>query len=144
MPFIDASIIVSIACEEPGSDVLIDRLEAEGGPFYYSALTRVDAALAFAWRMADAKGKGSPVTPDMIETGQEIVDQFLKDIGAKEISIMGDMGKKALEAAQRYGKIVNHEAQLSTSACLTYACAKGYRLKVAHRKDEFRKTDISW
>lgn len=24
------------------------------------------------------------------------------------------------------------------------ACAKGYRLKVAHRKDEFRKTDISW
>ena len=45
--------------------------------------------------------------------------------------ISGDVGAKALDAAQRFGKIVNHPAKLNMGDCLAYACAKAYRVPIA-------------
>ena len=103
--------------------------------------------LLSAWRTrrrAEALGRDKPATPAMLEESRQVVDQFLSDLEAKEALISGDVGAKALDAAQQFGKIVNHPAKLNMGDCFSYACARAYRTKVAYKGNDFSLTDIGW
>jgi len=79
----------------------------------------------------------------MFEKARRLVDQFAVDLAVRETMISGELGNKALDAAQRYGRIVNHPARLNTGDCFAYACAKAYRLRLAYKGDDFVETDLA-
>ncbi|QLF71562.1 type II toxin-antitoxin system VapC family toxin (plasmid) [Peteryoungia desertarenae] len=141
MLFIDASVAVSIITNEPDCVALMERLDREGGPYYVSAVMRLEATLSVARRLA---GKDNPTTPEMFETARSLVEQFIADLEAREVPVSGDVGTKAVEAAQRFGKIINHPAKLNMGDCFSYACARAYRTKVAYKGEDFVHTDIGW
>ena len=141
MLFIDASVAVSIITNEPDCAALMERLDREGGPYYVSAIMRLEATLSVARRLA---GKDNPTTPEMFETARSLVEQFIADLEAREVPVSGDVGTKAVEAAQRFGKIINHPAKLNMGDCFSYACARAYRIKVAYKGEDFVHTDIGW
>ena len=58
MLFIDASVAVAIITREDDADALMEQLERQGGPFYVSAIMRLEATLAIARRLAGS----SPTT----------------------------------------------------------------------------------
>lgn len=144
MLFIDASVIVAILAEEEDRDALLDRLGQDPGPFYVSSVVRMEASLSLTRRKAEASGRDKPATPEMLADARRLVDQFISDLEAKEIMISGDVGTKALDAAQDFGKIVNHPAKLNMGDCFSYACARAYRTKVAYKGNDFALTDIGW
>tara|TARA_R110000751_G_scaffold68588_3_gene139606 strand:- start:263 stop:697 length:435 start_codon:yes stop_codon:yes gene_type:complete len=144
MLFIDASVIVAILADEEDRDELLERLAQEEGPFYVSSVVRMEASLALTRRRAEAVGRDTPATPNMLQGSRRVVDQFLVDLEAKEAMISGDVGSKALDAAQQFGKIVNHPAKLNMGDCFSYACARAYRTKVAYKGNDFTLTDIGW
>lgn len=141
MLFIDASVAVAIITREHDGVALMERLEEEGGPFYVSAVMRLEATLSVARRLA---GKDNPTTPQMFATARSLVEQFIADLEAREVPVSGDIGTKAVEAAQQFGKIINHAAKLNLGDCFSYACARAYRTKVAYKGDDFVHTDIGW
>ncbi|MFC6447636.1 type II toxin-antitoxin system VapC family toxin [Shinella zoogloeoides] len=144
MLFIDASVVVAILAEEEDASTLMDRLEQHGGPFYISAVVRMEATLSLTRRLAGAVGRDKPATPEMMDTARRLVEQFISDLECKEAMISGDVGAKALDAAQQYGKIMNHPAKLNMGDCFTYACARAYRTRIAYKGDDFSYTDLGW
>lgn len=143
MLFIDASVVVAILAEEPDSADLMEQLEKEGGPFFISAIVRMEATLSLTRRLAEASGKDKPATADMFDKACRLVDQFTVDLAARETTIDGEVGSLALDAAQRFGKIVNHPARLNMGDCFAYACAKANRLRLAYKGDDFSQTDMA-
>lgn len=144
MLFIDASVVVAILVEEEDAPALITRLEQDGGPFYVSAVVRMEATMSLTRRLAEASGPDQPATPAMMETARRLVDQFMTDLDCKEAMISGDVGAKALDVAQQFGKIMNHPARLNMGDCFTYACARAYRTRIAYKGDDFTHTDLGW
>ncbi|EYR83761.1 type II toxin-antitoxin system VapC family toxin [Shinella sp. DD12] len=144
MLFIDASVIVAILTEEEDAPALIDRLEHDGGPYYVSAVVRMEATLSLTRRLAEAFGRDKPATSEMMENARRLVEQFITDLDCKEAMISVDVGAKALDAAQQFGKIMNHPAKLNMGDCFTYACARAYRTRIAYKGDDFTYTDLGW
>lgn len=144
MLFIDASVIVAILAQEEDADALLDRLEADGGPYYISSIVRMEATLALTRRMAEADGRDMPASAQMMLKARSLVEQFALDLDCKEAMISGDIGSKALDAAMQFGKIMHHPARLNMGDCYSYACAKAYRTKIAYKGDDFTHTDLGW
>jgi len=144
MLFVDASVVVAILAEEQDASSLIDRLEQHGGPYYVSAVVRMEATLSLTRRLAGVAGRDKPATPEMMDAARRLVEQFISDLECKEAMITGDVGAKALDAAQQYGKIMNHPAKLNMGDCFTYACARAYRTRIAYKGDDFSYTDLGW
>lgn len=59
MLFVDASVVVAILAEEEDASSLIDRLEQHGGPYYVSAVVRMEATLSLTRRLAGVAGRTS-------------------------------------------------------------------------------------
>lgn len=144
MLFVDASVVVAILAAEEDAATLIDRLEQDGGPYYISAVVRMEATLSLTRRLAETSGRDKPATSEMMEKARRLVDQFISDLDCKEAMISGDVGAKALDAAQQFGKIMNHPAKLNMGDCFTYACARAYRTRIAYKGDNFTYTDLGW
>ena len=144
MLFIDTSVVVAILAAEEDAATSIDRLEEDGGPYYISAVVRMEATLSLTRRLAEASGRDRPATSEMMEKARRLVDQFISDLDCKEAMISGDVGAKALDAAQLFGKIMNHPAKLNMGDCFTYACARAYRTRIAYKGDDFTHTDLGW
>jgi ribonuclease VapC len=141
MVFIDASVTVAVITREDDADALMDRLERQGGPYFVSAIMQLEATLSIARRLA---GPDTPAPPATVATARRLVEQFITDLEAREVPISGDIGTKALDAAQQFGKIVNHPARLNLGDCFSYACASACGTTVAYKGDDFVHTDIGW
>ena len=144
MLFVDASVVVAILTNEPDADELMARLEtaiADNRQPYVSPVVRVEASLSITRRLA---GKENPATKDMLVRARGMGDQFILDLEAKDTMITADVAVKALDAAQEFGKIVNHKASLNMDDCFAYACARAYRIKIAYKGDDFTHTDLGW
>ena len=144
MLFVDASVIVATLTGEPDAEPLMERLEAaiaENRQLYVSPVVRVEASLSITRRLA---GTDKPATKDMLARARAMVDQFIIDIEAKDTMITTDVASKALDAAQQFGKIINHPASLNMGDCFAYACARAYRTKIAYKGDDFTHTDLGW
>lgn len=141
MLLVDASVIVGILAQEEDGEMLMDRLEQHGGPYYVSPVIRMEATLSLTRRLT---GPNKPATPETLDRARNMVEQFTADLDCKEALISGDVGSKALDAARQFGAIVSHPAGLNMGDCFAYACARAYRLKIAYKGNDFLHTDIGW
>ena len=82
-------------------------------------------------------------TPEIFAVARELVDSLIAEIGAKEISISGPIGDRALDAAMTYGKAVGHPADLNFGDCFAYACAKVSGMGLIYKGDDFARTDLA-
>ncbi len=113
--FIDASVIVAILGNEPGSEELEKRLASAGGPFFVSALVKFEASAALA-RRASPHGKPSS---EQVGRAAAVVDAFID------------------------GKLVGHEADLNFGDCFAYACAKALGMPLLYKGNDFARTDLA-
>ena len=142
--YIDASAIVAILGEENDAADLLARLDSSSSQFLVSPHTIYEAVISLARKKADESGmKGKPVSVHFIETSQSAVARFLEDFSIKEITISADIGRKAIDAAKRYGKVVGHKADLNFGDCFAYAGAKAYGVPLLYKGNDFAETDLA-
>jgi ribonuclease VapC len=79
----------------------------------------------------------------MIEAAQVTIAQFIEDLGIKEIRVSADIGRKAVGAAKRYGRVAGHAADLNFADCFAYACAKEHRVPLLYKGNDFTQTDLA-
>jgi ribonuclease VapC len=142
--YIDASAIVAILGEESEAGDLLARIDSSQSQFFVSPPTIFEAVISLARKKADESGlKGKPVPVHFIETSQAAVAKFVEDLGVKEIMISADIGRKAVDAAKRYGRVVGHKADLNFGDCFSYAGAKAYRVPLLYKGNDFAETDLA-
>ena len=128
--FVDASAIVAIMMEEPGSRQLAERLESAAQPMT-SPIAIFEAVLAIR-----------RILQVSVEIASDRVDDFLAITGTRSISVTPDIAALALDAFARYGKGQGHPAQLNIGDCFAYAVAKKQDAPLLFKGDDFGKTDI--
>ncbi len=141
--FVDASVIVALLRREPGYEEIEKRLAVVDGPFFISPLVRFEAAVALARQKAMAKAAETKPSPDLLRQAQAAVDAFVEDLGAEEVAISPEIGRRALEASATYGKAVGHVADLNFGDCFAYACAKTLGVALLYKGDDFARTDLA-
>ena len=110
---IDSSAIVEILARRPLSDRLLARLEAASPPFYVTPIGLFDAVEHLA------RAKAGMATPEAMRQAREAVAEFMAAVGAKEIPISADLGRRAIEIGIEEGG--------GGSRCFALACARAYR-----------------
>lgn len=138
--FVDASVIVAILGREPGHEEIEKRLASAEGPFFVSPLVKFEATLALARLKAGPAGKPSP---DLLRQARDVVDALVEDLGAEEVAISPEIGRRALEAGATYGKAVGHAADLNFGDCFAYACAKALNVALLYKGNDFAHTDLA-
>lgn len=139
--FVDASVIVAILNREPGWEELVKLLAGNADERHVSPLVRFEAILSLARAMAGS-GDRKP-TPELVLQATQVVDDFIVEIDAREIPISSEIGRKAVDAAIRYGKTVGHPADLNFGDCFAYACAKTLKAKLVYKGNDFAQTDLA-
>lgn len=141
MSLVDASVIVAILNEEPGSEELEKRLNDAPGQLYISPLVRFEAVAAIS-RLHIAAAKGKIDREQVIADARSLVDEFVQAIRAKEAPIDARVGAEAIGAMARYGKVAGHPASLNFGDCFAYGAARVYRLPLLYKGNDFSETDI--
>ncbi len=139
--YVDASAIVAILNREPEADALKSAFDANSAKAFVSPLTIFEATISLARAKVFARKNQKPSHAD-IDAAHKVVRAFLEANGVKEIPILADIGRLAIETAATYGKAVGHPADLNFGDCFVYACAKAYRAPLLFKGDDFTKTDI--
>ncbi|MFD2057782.1 type II toxin-antitoxin system VapC family toxin [Mesorhizobium calcicola] len=137
--FVDASVIVAILAKEQGWEELLKQIDGAGG-LHVSALVRLEATLALGRVNADA---GRKPTPEMLAAARDLVDAFIVEVDARNVSIDEDIGGRAIDASIRYGKAVGHPADLNLGDCFAYACAKALDVPLLYMGNDFLRTDLA-
>ncbi len=141
--FLDASAIVAILSGEDDAGYLLGKIEVCKGTKAYSSISVFEAVISLARKEAiSLYGDNKPTPSEIIEQMQIDVNEFLRIIGAKEVSISGSTHKRALEAAKNYGRAVGHSARLNFGDCFAYASASELRLPLLFKGSDFTQTDI--
>lgn len=140
--FIDASAIVAILNQEPEGEALEACIERSGAPSTYSPIVRFEAIVSLAKARARAGGGVGKPTPEAIAQASASVDLFLEAIAAVEVPITAEIGRAAVAASARFGKVVGHAADLNFGDCFVYACAKARDEPLLFIGADFAKTDL--
>jgi ribonuclease VapC len=138
--YLDASAILAILNHEEDAEHFQHAIDGARPDLVTSAVTVFEAALGLA--RAKAGGTGRKPTPNGLRAAAAVIDNFL---GANDVAMMElspNIGRNAVEAAARYGKIVGHPADLNFGDCFVYACAKARDVPLLFKGDDFGKTDI--
>ena len=138
--FVDASAIVAILLAEPDADRYIEELQGASGPVFISPLVRYEVIMALA-RARSRKSGQAPVSPEAIAAATAALGAFLAEIETEELAITPAIGTRAVEAQQRYGKLVGHPAKLNFGDCFAYGCATAHGLSLLYKGDDFGRID---
>jgi ribonuclease VapC len=130
--FLDASIIVAVLGRESDWSEQLAAIIAAQGAFYFSPIVRYEATLAIA------RIKGSSLAD-----AETVFQHFMDELAAEEIDISPAIGRGALSAAQAYGKIVGHKAQLNFGDCFAYAAARSIGVGLLYKGSDFALTDLA-
>lgn len=140
--YIDASAIVAIIIDEQDAAHLLTKLKQSAKPIYYSPVTFFEASVSIARQYANDKvGPESPIAPEHIQNAQRLVEQLLKTLNAREMTVAAKTGRIAVEAATSYEKVVAHTARLNMGDCFVYACSKELRIPLLCKGNDFPQTD---
>ena len=137
--FLDASVVVAILSNEDDAEILSARVRAVQGTIYVSSIVTYEAVISLARKKA---GHGRRLTPGQIDEARATVEVFFEALGAQEVPLAGDVTESAIEASQRYGKLVGHPARLNFGDCFAYACARAKNVPLLYKGADFAKTDI--
>lgn len=140
--YVDASAIVAILNREPEAEALKGAFDANSAKAFVSPLTIFEATVSLARAKVVARNKIQKPSGADIDAAHKVVRAFLEANGVKEIPVLADIGRLAIETAATYGKAVGHPADLNFGDCFVYACAKAYRAPLLYKGDDFTKTDI--
>lgn len=141
--FVDASAIVAIISQEDDAVGLLEKINAANTPIQYSSLVVFEAVIALARKKkVSLYGENSSMPTSLIEETNQLVLDFLEQVGATEINLPAGLHKTALDAARTYGRFVGHPAKLNFGDCFSYACAKQLRSPLLFVGEDFSKTDI--
>ena len=110
---IDSSAIVEILARRPLAGRLLARLDAAAPPFFVTPLGLFDAVEELA------RAKAGMATAAAMRQAREAVAEFVAAVGAREIPISADLGRRAID--------IGIEAGGSGSRCFALACARAYR-----------------
>lgn len=123
---LDSSAVVGILCREPGHLVLLEKVIS-----------------------ADTLGMGTPtifesamvLTIKLRLDGMAMVNEFLRESGARAISFTDQHASIAFGAYLRYGK-GRHKAALNFGDCCSYSVAKVSGQPLLYVGHDFAKTDL--
>jgi ribonuclease VapC len=137
--FLDASAIIAVLAEEQKASEVVTALETHGGPFVLSPLTAFEATVGLARARLR---RDRPVVGHEIETALTAVAKFLQTLSAEEMAVSPYLGRKAVDVAARFGRVVGHAADLNFGDCFAYACAQQRDAPLLFVGDDFIHTDI--
>ena len=140
--FIDASALVAILKGEPEADMLLGRLTESRSAPIVSAIARFEATASIAEARARSQGRTRAAAEDF-DLAQELVDELIAELKARDAPISDRVGRVAIEAARTYGKLVGHPADLNMGDCFAYACAKVYGARLLYKGRDFSETDLA-
>lgn len=129
--FVDTSVIVAILADEPDAEIFASKL-SEAGDRYTSGLVILEAAMRLS----------SLFTIDPVAVERRI-RQVLYEARISVIPIDGETATQAIAAFSRFGKGRGHPAQLNLADCMSYACAKAYRVPLLFKGQDFSGQDFS-
>jgi ribonuclease VapC len=141
--FLDASVIVAILGREPGYEEIEKRLSVSDVAFFVSPLVKFEASVALARQKAFVAKLNTGPSPALLQQAELAVEAFVEDLGAQEVSISPEIGKKAINASVAYGKALGHIADLNFGDCFAYACAKVLGVALLYKGTDFIHTDLA-
>lgn len=142
--FIDASAIVSILGREPGYEEIQKRIASVSGALFVSPLVKFEASVGLARQKAmTGKSIESKPSPDLLRQAQRAVEAFVEDLGAIEVTVTAEIGRRAIDASAVYGKAIGHVADLNFGDCFAYACAKTLEVALLYKGNDFAHTDLA-
>ncbi len=130
--FIDASALVALLIGEPGSENLLQRLNA-ADTVVTSPLAVYETVLALMRIRAIPR-----------PAAQRELREWLTAAEIAVIPITDEMGRAALDAFDRYGKGRGHPAQLNMGDCFAYGAAVTLGVPLLYKGDDFEETDLAW
>lgn len=141
--FVDASAIVAVLNQEPGWEEIAQRMADSPSVLLASPLVRFEAVLALACAASQDGSVQKRSDAPVIAAARDLVDDFLLEIGARDVPITREIGEAALQAAATYGKVVGHPAALNFGDCFSHACAKAHGTALLYKGDDFARTDLA-
>ncbi len=142
MIFADASALVAILAEEPDAGSLAEELARHAGEVWVSPLVRFEVVASMA--VARARRAGRPAaSPDDFAFVAGGLDELLVEVGAQEVAITPEIGRAALDAAARFGKLAGHPARLNMGDCFAYACTRSLGAALLYKGEDFAETDLA-
>lgn len=136
----DASVLVAILKGEPDAEALAARLDSEAGQVWISPVVRYEAVTSVAVARAGSQAAASP--SDFEEAGRRL-DELIKRFGAREMPITAEVGRLALDAQARFGKLAGHPARLNMGDCFAHACAASLGAALLYKGGDFARTDLA-
>jgi ribonuclease VapC len=136
--------LVAVPAYEEDGSILQEQIAAARGSILVSPLVRFEATLALAGAGRMRLALGTKADPHAaLSKAKELVDEYLKEIGASEVGISPEIGDGAINAAMTYGKVVDHRAELNFGDCYSYACAKANGVPLLYKGNDFAQTDLA-
>ena len=127
--FIDASAIIAMLTDEDSGTILADRMGASKKRLTCpTAIWETITSIARFYNLPVADAK---IT----------VEEFISASKIQVMAIPPKASSLAIEAYDKYG-IGRHAASLNSGDCMSYACARYYRLPLLFAGYGFSKTDI--
>jgi ribonuclease VapC len=123
---VDTSAIVAILQEEPGFEVLLDKL-ADAPSRSITAVNYMEASIV----LITLRG----------HLAESDLDSFLVDAAIHVIPISVTLAQLAREAFRLYGK-GRHPAKLNLGDCFSYALAKQTGEPLLFKGNDFSRTDV--
>jgi ribonuclease VapC len=127
--FLDASAVVGILGGEPDAGELMARLDNATTRPTTSPVAIMESVLG----LRRAKGIS-------IDDAEDLVEDFMRVLGARNVAITPEIGKRAIRARARYGR--PHKADLNLGDCFAYACAQNYAVPLLYSGNDFSLTDL--
>ncbi len=79
----------------------------------------------------------------MLSAARDLMDTFIEEIDARNVSVDEEIGTRALDASIRCRKAVGHPADLNLGDCFAYACAKALDVPLLYKGGDFLETDLA-
>jgi ribonuclease VapC len=124
---VDTSAVIAILRLEPEADDFL-RVIAGSDGLVMSSVSALEAAMVLARGQADAEWAA--------------LDEFLAASQIEIIAFDAEQSRLARDAFARYGK-GRHKAALNLGDCAAYALAKGRRMPLLFKGDDFSRTDVT-
>ena len=138
--FIDASAIVAILNDEPEAAAFEAAIERHERKIYVSPVARFEAVISLA--AARSRKAKSRTSPEAINLAAQAVNALLETIQAQEAPILPVIADSAITAAAKFGRAVNHPADLNLGDCFAYAVAIDRQAPILFKGDDFTHTDL--
>jgi ribonuclease VapC len=117
---------------EPESDSLAEKIEQATTQLITSPISVFGSTVNYA-RIMDIR----------IDEAQERTSEFLFLLKVRDEFIIPEIGKRAIQAYQKYGRGNGHRAKLNMGDAFSYGCSKHHSVPLLYKGNDFSQTDLA-